>query len=60
MLIYNKDDIQFVTELPCFLGHPVFQDFGLRFTDGNVPKRDKKFWAPKIIFVVENDILTYT
>ena len=23
MLIHNKDDIQFVTELPCFLGHPV-------------------------------------
>ena len=23
MLIYNKDDIQFVTEFPCFLGHPV-------------------------------------
>ena len=23
MLINNKDDIQFVTEFPCFLGHPV-------------------------------------
>ena len=23
MLIHNKDDIQFVTEFPCFLGHPV-------------------------------------
>ena len=23
MLIYNKDDIEFVTEFPCFLGHPV-------------------------------------
>ena len=23
MLIHNKDDIQFVTESPCFLGHPV-------------------------------------
>ena len=23
MLIYNKDDIKFVTEFPCFLGHPV-------------------------------------
>ena len=20
---YNKDDIQFVTKFPCFLGHPV-------------------------------------
>ena len=24
MLIHNKDDIQFVTEFLCFLGHPVF------------------------------------
>ena len=23
MLMYNKDDIEFVTEFPCFLGHPV-------------------------------------
>ena len=23
MLIHGKDDIQFVTEFPCFLGHPV-------------------------------------
>ena len=23
MLIHNKDDIKFVTELPSFLGHPV-------------------------------------
>jgi len=23
MLIHNKDDIQFVIEFPCFLGHPV-------------------------------------
>ena len=23
MLIHSKDDIQFVTEFPCFLGHPV-------------------------------------
>ena len=22
MLIRNKDDIEFVTELPCLLGHP--------------------------------------
>ena len=24
MLIHNKDDIEFVTEFPCFLGHPVY------------------------------------
>ena len=23
MLIHNKDDIEFVTEFPCVLGHPV-------------------------------------
>ena len=23
MLIHNKDDIEFVTEFPCLLGHPV-------------------------------------
>ena len=23
MLVHNKDDIEFVTEFPCFLGHPV-------------------------------------
>ena len=25
MLVYNKDDIEFVTEFPCLLGHPVLQ-----------------------------------
>ena len=24
MVIHNKDDIEFVTEFPCFLGHPVY------------------------------------
>ena len=24
MLIHNKDDIEFVTEFPCFLGHTVY------------------------------------
>ena len=27
MLIHNKDDIQFVAEFPCFLGHPVYNTF---------------------------------
>ena len=26
MLIHNKDDIEFVTEFPCFLGHPVYRE----------------------------------
>ena len=25
MLIHNRDDIEFVTEFPCFLGHPVHE-----------------------------------
>ena len=24
MLIQNKDEIELVTEFPCFLGHPVY------------------------------------
>ena len=24
-IIHNKDDIKFVTEFPCFLGHPVYR-----------------------------------
>ena len=24
MLIHNKDDIEFVTEFPCFMGHSVY------------------------------------
>ena len=24
MIIHNKDDIEFVTEFPCLLGHPVY------------------------------------
>ena len=26
MIIHNKDDIEIVTEFPCFLGHPVEED----------------------------------
>ena len=25
LLVHNKDDIEFVTEFPCFLGHPVYK-----------------------------------
>ena len=31
MLIHNKDDIEFVTEFQCLLGHPVFRYKWLRF-----------------------------
>ena len=36
MLIHNKDDIEFVTEFPCFLGHPV-----LSIGTQNVQKPEK-------------------
>ena len=25
MLIHNKDDIEFVAEFPCLLGHPIYK-----------------------------------
>jgi len=28
MLVHNRDDIEFVTEFPCFLRHPVLQEAG--------------------------------
>ena len=31
MLIHNKDDIEFVTEFPCFLEHPVFDNGGKKW-----------------------------
>ena len=31
MLIHNKDDIEFVTEFPCFLGHPVQTEYSQNF-----------------------------
>ena len=36
LLIHNKDDIEFVTEFPCFLGHPV-----LSIGTQNVQKPEK-------------------
>jgi len=38
MLIHNKDDIEFVTEFPCLLGHPVVYIYTLlvRFYPINV------------------------
>ena len=32
MLIHNKDDIEFVTEFPCFLGHPVLDFYVFVFS----------------------------
>ena len=37
MLIQNKDDIEFVTECPCLLGHPV------HFQNQPVNKKEEYF-----------------
>ena len=33
MVIRNKDDIEFFTEFPCFLGHPVVQSIFVKCDD---------------------------
>ena len=46
MLIHNKDDIEFVTEFPCFLGHPVYSDLekkGRENLRGNVRNEINKY-----------------
>ena len=30
MLIHNKDEIDFVTEFPCFLGHPLDKEMRMK------------------------------
>ena len=44
MLIHNKDDIQFVTEFPCFLGQPVERIRKIILTF----KKQEKFLRQKI------------
>ena len=42
MLIHNKDDIKFVTEFPCFSGHPVWRSYrncAVRFLTFRFPCR---------------------
>ena len=36
ILIHNKDDIEFVTEFPCLLGHPVFNLLKIKNADSDV------------------------
>jgi len=31
MLIHNKDNIEFVTEFPCFMGHPILPNNYLNY-----------------------------
>ena len=47
MLIHNKDDIEFVTEFPCFLGHPV-DIFLLDYDPINL--RNKKTTSKQCVF----------
>jgi len=44
MLIHNKDDIEFVAEFPCFLGHPVFATLELFW--GHIIFDSYKFESP--------------
>ena len=44
MLIHNKDDIEFVIEFPCFLGHPVVIFINLKvFNDQDIITKEDKF-----------------
>ena len=45
MLVYNKDDIEFVTEFPCLLGHPVLEFFPI-YVNLNTVKLLKYFDIP--------------
>ena len=54
ILIHNKDDIEFVTELPCLLGHPVLTNdkefffFSIAWSKYFLSQRKKKvrqFWV---------------
>ena len=40
MLIHNKDDIEFVTEFPCFLGHPVVS---------NLQSNDEEYFEGQLV-----------
>ena len=43
MLIHKKDDIEFVTEFPCLLGHPVVKVTGLPTKNVTVKTTWKSF-----------------
>ena len=36
MVIHNKDDIDFLTEFPCFLGHPVEREKIIKFIEKQI------------------------
>jgi len=64
MLIHNKDDIQFVTEFSCFLGHPVdissfLNGYSEKF---EIPLLGKynKFIGNKILYYTPLLVDTYT
>ena len=40
MLIHTKDDIEFVTEFPCLLGHPVY-----RYHNADLEHFFFQFWS---------------
>ena len=46
MLIHNKDDIEFVTEFSCLLGHPVH---------AKMPMPDTH-WYPKKLYLIKYEL----
>ena len=51
MLIHNKDDIEFVTEFPCFLGHPVdyIKQIRSKSENNDIPEESEKLKFTPII-----------
>ena len=49
MLFHNKDDIQFVTEFPRFLGHPVYDIMIIYNTKFNFNSPKKSGWEVEIM-----------
>ena len=58
MLIHNKDDIEFVTEFPCFLEHPVLGWFHGINSNGQEYKkclRDQRSFKGKEIWNLDEN-----
>ena len=47
MLIHNKDDIHFVTEFPCLLGHPVYD------ISPSLPRNDTIILPPPLALLIK-------
>ena len=59
MLIHNKDDIEFVTEFPWFLGHPVDCSLILLMSKLNCKSEAMQQWMMKITMAGKNTSKPY-